>query len=323
MKNKTMIGNEQKNVIYGWGLLCLSILLFFLFSLNVKAERANPYSIFSVPTQVSYLGDSFFLVDCYHDQILTSKEAGVSPSQWKVAMSGLSGPHAIAWDGEVYMVVDTENNRVVTYRKTWEGFEQLQEIKGVGNRPHYVSYDPTNGLFYVWSSLSGQMYTYKRAPGSQLVYQQDLFSVPQLAGFYVRSFYIEGDTVYLPCVDLSCIAAVDKSTFALKEGYPIAEEIAGGVQLLRIEDMFYLTVLTDRSYDQSKACFIRTPSLEALRPEIRGYEVLTSRLGGVPYYLTKVGNSWYGPIPRENGRSGIVRFDVFAHEILNVREYSW
>ena len=289
------------------------------------ALQKNPYTSFSVPTQISYYDGRFFLADCYHNQMLTSKEAGLPPSQWEVMDAEFNGPHAIAYDGELYVVVDTENNRIVTYKKTWNGFEQLQVIPDVGNRPHYVSYQADEGLFYVWSSLSGEMYLFRRfpIPGSMLLYLEQVKAVPELQGKYVRSFTIEGDRVYLPCVNLKCIVAVDKESFEIKDIYPVPDAIAGIVQITRIENLYYITVLTDSLDDQSKACFIRTPSLALLSDPAGGYEVITDKVGGMPYYLTKIGGSWYGPIPREDGRSAIVRFDVIADQIVNVKEYSY
>ncbi len=68
--------------------------------------EANPYDHLSVPTQITRFGQDFFIADVYHDQILTSKSGSAPIKNWKVMANGLNGPHGIAWDGEIYMVVD-------------------------------------------------------------------------------------------------------------------------------------------------------------------------------------------------------------------------
>ena len=285
--------------------------------------QQNPYSAFLVPTQLTFFEGRFFLTDCYHDRVLIAREAGTPPRQWQVMDAAFDDPHAVAFDGQIYLVVDTEHNSVVTYRRRGEVFEELQRIGGVGTRPHYVVWQ--DGIFYVWSSMTGEMYLFARdeLPGSFQIHLQEVKALPNLLGSYVRSFLIEDDRIYLPCVNLKCICAVDKESFALKEVYPVPDEVAGIVQIVKIEDMYYITVSTDSLGDHAKACFIRTPSLAALSDPQTGYEVITGQVGGVPYYLTSIGNSWYGPVPRGDGRSTILRFDVFMHKIFNVKEYTF
>ena len=42
----------------------------------------NPYSFLSVPTQITKIGEDYFLVDCYHDQILTSTSLDAPLEEW-------------------------------------------------------------------------------------------------------------------------------------------------------------------------------------------------------------------------------------------------
>ena len=66
----------------------------------------------SVPTQITKIGDDYFLVDCYHNQILTSKTPDAPLTDWYVMTDQINRGHTIAGDGTVYLADDTENNRV-------------------------------------------------------------------------------------------------------------------------------------------------------------------------------------------------------------------
>ena len=69
----------------------------------------------SVPTQITKIGDDYFLVDCYHNQILTSKTPDAPLTDWYVMTDQINRGHTIAGDGTVYLADDTENNRVLIF----------------------------------------------------------------------------------------------------------------------------------------------------------------------------------------------------------------
>ena len=134
-------------------ILCISVVLQSPCLLEVKAESVYPaernsYYGLLVPTQLTKIGDTFYLVDSYHNQILYSTAYGVLSCSWKVMAKDLAQPHSIAGDGVVYLVTDTENHRVVSYLKNPEGFVELQVFDNIGVRPHYIVYDAPTGLFY-------------------------------------------------------------------------------------------------------------------------------------------------------------------------------
>ena len=140
--------------------LCFCMILQGPCMLSVRAEtfypeQRNSYYGLLVPTQLTKIGDTFYLVDSYHNQILYSTAYGVLSSSWKVMSTNFSQPHSIAGDGVVYLVADTENGRMVSYMKNPDGFTELQVFDNIGVRPHYVVYDEPTGLFYAWSSMTG------------------------------------------------------------------------------------------------------------------------------------------------------------------------
>ena len=116
----------------------------------------------SVPTQITKIGDDYFLVDCYHNQILTSKTPDALLTDWYVMTDQINRGHTIAGDGTVYLADDTENNRVLIFEKQDGQFYLTQLFNEIGTRPHYVVYDETEKRFYVLSSMTGQLYVFYR-----------------------------------------------------------------------------------------------------------------------------------------------------------------
>ena len=154
----------------------------------------NYDSKLSVPTYVTNIDDTWFIVDCYHNRVIYSDSLETPLNEWNIMTSDATRPHTIASDGEVYMVDDTENKRILAYIKHTEDdgeiwFERIQEFVDMGERPHYVLYDETDGCFYAWSSMSGQMWVFKRSKDDKKVFLDASYSIPDLNGVYVRSFY--------------------------------------------------------------------------------------------------------------------------------------
>lgn len=309
-------------------ILCISVLLQSpcLLEADAKAvcpaERNSYYGLL-VPTQLTKIGDTFYLVDSYHDQVLYSTAYGVLSSSWKVMAKDLSQPHSIAGDGTVFLVTDTENHRVVSCMKNEEGFVDLQVFDNIGVRPHYVVYDAPTGLFYVWSSMTGEMYLFRRKPDTVEVYLEKVMRIPELYGKYVRSFTIEGDHIYFPCVHSSSIVEADKDTFAIRNIYPVPEKIAGMVQLIRIQNYYYLTVSTDINFNQKAATIVRAKSLEDFGTG--NYENMNWYFGGdgAPYYISAADGSYFTVVIRTTGRACGYKFDVVDDQICNREELTY
>ncbi len=308
--------------------LCLGMILQSPCLLTAKAgtfyptERNSYYGLL-VPTQITKIGDTFYLVDSYHDQVLYSTQYGVLSSSWKVMSKNFFQPHSIAGDGVVYLVTDTENHRVVSYTKEEEGFTEQQVFNGIGVRPHYIVYDEATGLFYAWSSMTGEMYLFRRKADSAEVYLENIMRVPELYGKYVRSFTMEGETIYFPCVHSSSIVAVDKNTFRIKDIYPVPENIAGMVQLTKIQNYYYLTVSTDIHFNQSAANIVRARTLEDFGSG--NYESVNKKFGGdgAPYYISYADGSYFTVVIRSEGRACGYKFDVVDDEICNKEELTY
>lgn len=260
---------------------------------NGLSASNNPYDRLKVPTQIAKIGDMYFIVDCYHDQVLYSNSLDKELKKWKIATHAVKQPHTIASDGTVYLIDDTENNRIVVLEKEDGKFRHTQTLPDIGNRPHYIVYDEPTRSFFAWSSLTGEMYIIKRQQRTNRVYLSEVWSIPELAGYYIRSFTIMGDEIYFPSGNNSYIICADKDTLAVKTRYMVTEQLAGMVQIMRCGSYFYFTVSTDKNYNQSYATLGRTADLSMLQYGI--YEDFYEQLGqaGTPYYITAFNGSYY------------------------------
>lgn len=277
---------------------------------------ANPYSDLSVPTYITKIDDLYFLVDCYHDQILYHDNLTDPLTEWLVMTDEINKGHTIAGDGLVYLADDTENHRILVFEKKDGFFVHTQTFSDIGNRPHYIIYDAPTETFYAWSSMSGEMYLFRHEPDDSRMYLSEIRRIEQLDNVYVRSFTILGDEVYFVSGN-SSILRVDPDTFELLESYPVPDSMAGMIQLTKIQDYYYITVSTDITGNQDYATIVRTRDLSGLMQG--NYEDIYETFigGGTPYYITAFDNAYYLTEHRLPGHS-VWRFRVQNNELIDV-----
>jgi hypothetical protein len=283
----------------------------------------NYDSALSVPTYVTKIDDLWFIVDCYHNRIIYSDTLGIELNQWKIMTGDVTQPHTIASDGVVYLVDDTENNRVQVFEKVDSKFINTQTIYNIGNRPHYTIYDKATDTFYVWSSTTGEMYLFRHTADSSLMYLTEVRKIDALNGIYVRSFsIIDGDIYFVSSVSEAGtpgrIYQCDLNSFEIKKEIPVPDTLAGMVQITRIQNYYYITTSTDLSGDQNHATIVRTPSLSELSKG--NYEDIYAQYfigGGTPYYISEVDGTYFLTEHRLKDHS-IWRFKVEKNKITDV-----
>lgn len=293
-----------------------------------RYDAMNPHpECFNVPTQVYSVNGEYFIADAYNQQILYTDSYYNEPMRWHLMGDKLYRPHAIASDGTIYVVVDTDNNRVVTYAKTDAGFQVVECFDNVGVRPHYIEYDAATKQFYVWSSMTGTMYIYKRAANGLALTLKKTAYIKDLDGYYTRSFTIDGDRIYLPSMGRNAIYVVSKKNFKVIAVYPVAAELGGMVQVRHEQNYYYLVTSSDSLGDQTKATIVRSSSLSGF---VAGsYEDIRGKfpeLDGVPYYITHLADGhYYTPVIVGQTPPYICRFDIVDDEITNVvnLKYGW
>lgn len=252
----------------------------------------NPYADLSVPTSITKIEDTYFIVDCYHNQIIYSDSLQKPLYEWNILTDQINKGHTIVSDGTVYLADDTENNRILIFEKSSNGFVHTQTFSDIGIRPHYIVYHEGNQCFYAWSSMTGEMYLFRREKDSSRVFLSEVRQIPSLNGVYVRSFTIIEDDIYFVSGNSSIIKA-DLNSFEVQKEYPVPDEIAGMIQLMYIDGYYYITVSTDKSGNQDAATIIRTKALNLLASY--GYEDVYSNFigGGTPYYISYFDGRYY------------------------------
>lgn len=266
----------------------------------------NTNATLSVPTDITKIDGKYFIVDCYHSQIIYNDSLDAPLTDWHVltdnASSGYSLGHTIVSDGTVLLADDTDNNRVLVFEKEGDGYALTQTFDNIGNKPHYIVYDKETSTFYCWSSYSGEMYLFRHSESDSRMYLTKIEQIDRLTDTYVRSFTIEDGHIYfvsgLPANGTSTylpeILEYDLYTFQQTNCWAVPDAIAGMVQLAHIGNYYYVTVSTDLSGSQDAATILRAPSLDAIAQG--DYEDIYSTYfvgGGTPYYMGEIDGTWY------------------------------
>ncbi len=121
----------------------------------LNAIPNNPFPTLSVPTYITKVEDTYFIVDCYNNQVIYHDNLTDPLYEWLVMTGDISMGHTLASDGFVYLIDDTEKNRILVMEKEINAgghpvFVPTQEFNGIGNRPHYIVYDKYTDTFYAW-----------------------------------------------------------------------------------------------------------------------------------------------------------------------------
>lgn len=280
----------------------------------------NPYFDLKVPTYITKIDNLYFIVDCYNNQVIYNENLEEPLCYWSVMTSDINMGHTIASDGTVYLIDDTENNRILVMEKRKNSsetdvFVPTQEFSQIGTRPHFILYDENAETFYAWSSMTGEMFLFKRKTEDNRVFLSEIRKIEELDGFYVRSFSIIDDMVYFVSGNGNIIVA-DMDDFSIKQRYAVPDELFGMVQVTKIDDYFYVTVSTDILCNQEAATIIRTKDLSALA--LGDYEDVYEHFigGGTPYCITSFDDHFYLCEHRIPGHS-IWQFDVKNNSIQN------
>ncbi|MDE7446718.1 MAG: hypothetical protein K2N15_13610 [Lachnospiraceae bacterium] len=288
---------------------------------SLSAIPDNPNASLNVPTYITKVDDTYFIVDCYNNQVIYHDNLTDPLYEWQIMTNDIAMGHTLASDGLVYLIDDTENNRVLVMEKDQNEngqtiFVPTQEFLDIGNRPHYIIYDEYTDTFYVWSSQNGEMYLFRHTKDDSRMYLTEVHSIPSLSNVYVRSFTIIGDRIYFVSGNSSIIEA-DLYSFKIKKEYPVPPEMAGMIQITRIQDYYYITISTDVTGNQDYATMLRVKDLGDL--SAGSYEDVYHYFvgGGTPYYITMIEDSWYLTEHRIPGHS-IWRFQILDNEIANV-----
>ena len=279
----------------------------------------NEHFHLDVATYITKIDGMYFIDDCYNNQVIYHDNLEDPLTYWHVLTGDVHYAHTIASDGTVYLVDDTENNRVLVFEKMNDNYIHTQTFENIGQWPHYIIYDEETQTFLAWSSVTGQMYLFKREAETNHMYLSEIKSIPELYGIYVRSFsIIDGELYFVSGHGNQKIIRADKTTFSVLEEYPVTSEIAGMAQISKINDQFYLTISTDAEQKQDVATIIRTPDLKNLADG--KYEDIYDQFGekgGTPYYINEIDGTYY--MSHHRTSDNIISFEVNGDDITDVK----
>lgn len=277
---------------------------------NHKKVAETEFKSLFTPTQIEFLNGLFYIVDCWHHRILFSPSLNAPLADWYVLDDeNLAGPHSIASDGEYLVVDNTGLNKVNVYKFGADNrFYLIQEIDGVGVRPHRVRFDLATKEFYVLSSNSQEFFALKKdslTEGLKVARNYELFF---LESAYTRSFSFDeyGDLIFLSGPSKVTLAS-KLEPLVVKEAYDVDPAILSMNDILFFRGYYYVTATNKKIY--------RTKSLQNLR-NISLLEDLYDELSfrGTPYYFSVFQDMIL--IPEIIEYSGIRRFSLAGDAIL-------
>ncbi len=231
-----------------------------------------------LPTHMDKFGDVYFIVDCYNNRVLYSRDKSLPVTEWNVLDDDLSWPHSIASDGEFYLVDNTQAHELRVYRRDGRGgFMLHQVITDVGRRPHRTVYDPQSQAFYVLAAESQHIARLERnGEGLELAYLKPL---PFLQGSYARSFSLIGGEMYFVSGP-GTINIVDyrSGSYEVRESYAVPDRLASSNDIHFVDGVFLLSATLNQ--------LVRCESLQALAQDSceSVYDMLGFR--GNPYFFS-------------------------------------
>ena len=236
-----------------------------------------------LPTFFKKIGSEYFIVDCYNNRIIYTKDLSTPIGQWKTMDDeGLSWPHSMAYNGRLYVVDDTEAHRVLVYLRDGNTFHRIQTIDNVGVRPHRTIYDTVSNAFYVLGSMSQTITKLKEEKGMLVVvYTKHL---PFLENAYVRSMrIIDGKMFFVSGPGYITVAEYQDDSYTVVKKYIVPKSYQGMNDIVKFNDTFFITAF--------KKNLIKCKSLD----DFSSCKQLYTHFGmsGVPYYFNLVNNELY------------------------------
>lgn len=300
-------------------IILVVILIFFItptYGCNAKTYSKWEDTLYT-PTQITKIGENYFIIDCYHNRIIYNNNIKDDISKWKTLTDNINGGHSIASDGELYVHDDTENSSLKVFRKENETFVQTQIIENVSGRPHYVLYDNKTQRFYVISSEEGKIWVLENNNGTIKI--DKTIIINDISNSYVRSFNIIDGFLYLISGN-GYIYKVkyDDMSFDIIDKYEVPNNLTGMNFITKIEDYFYIST-TQNSDGEVIPDFLRVKDLNDLAKG--NYEDLYQKFNfkATPYFISNFDDKYY---ITEIGiqYNGVKSFEVKNNEITNIKD---
>ncbi len=259
------------------------------------------------PTQLVELEGRYFLVDCWHNRILYNDEIDDDLLQWEVLDGDLAGPHSIDTDGTLYVVDDTGHHQLRVYVEGDDGFELVQEVDNVGERPHRVVYDEETDSFYAigsWTQTISRLVPDDQ--GLELKYTKELDFLEEA---YIRSMsIIDGKMYFISGPERIHKTRHRDDSYEVLDSWSVPAAHRGMNDILFYDGYWYLTA----TYNYWDPEFFEENTILRCE-ELDDYYIgecddLRDELGikGAPYYLSEIDGRIV--VPQVFQYSGITSF---------------
>ena len=305
----------------------------FLSTRRNIANSAEKYSSrLYTPTMITKLFGLYFIIDCWHHRVIYTDNINNKISSWKVLDEKIFGPHSITSDGNLFLVDNTGNNSLRIYKKIGkDNFEIIQNINGLGIRPHRVHYDQKQNVFFLLSSNDQTFFVLKEKNGIlEIIYQR---KIKEINNVYSRSFTINNDKIYFVTDNSIVVATYKDFNFSILSSIPIygnstfdsiSKNGALNGNYRGSNDLFFLDsgkiILTCSSLlfefnkfipkQYNKAYIANSIEDFANKNNIKD---ISNFFIGMPYYVSKFDNHIW--IPENTNRSRICKYKLINGDI--------
>jgi hypothetical protein len=244
----------------------------------------------NAPTSFVKLNNLYFIVDCWNNRILYSKNLSLPVFFWN-SIKGLNRPHKIIFFNEYYFICDTDNHKIIKLDQNFKNVNFIGKFKFI--RPHdIVIFD--NSLLIIDGGLERSR-VIKINPRNELC--KTIFQFPHS---YSRSIYIHNKNLYVCSSSNGIIRIISMKTSKIKEITSFSDSnlltelnlnfqningtkrfIPNGV--IKYENFWYLT---NYFLNGTRNRFIQFENWDELKKG--NFIDLSNLVSGVPYYLSIV-----------------------------------
>lgn len=279
-------------------------------SVDLMEYKSKLYS----PTFIQKYNNIYFIVDCWHHRVLYNEDLESPIENWKLLANNLRNPQSIVSDGDVYLVEDTENDKIIVFRKEKQHFVHKQNIGNIGRQPHKLVYDEKNKRFYGISASSQEVFVLKNEGDEVKV--EKVVKLDYLGSSYVRAINLIDQKLYFVSGPAKIIAAnIEDLSFDMLEEYNVPSELLGMNDIVKIGSYYYITVYQNSIGDIAPK-LIRAKDLSKLATS---YEELQDKfeLTGVPYYFSFMNERIF--LTQIDSYSSIVSFKLVDDELSDMK----
>ena len=240
-------------------------------------------------TFLTKIGDDYFIVDCWHHQIIYSDDLAAPIKNWKTLDADIAGPHSIVSDGQLLVADDTGRHRLFVYRKSGDGYERCQIIDSAGVRPHRVLYCPERKKFFAIGSGDQRVMTLRNRDGVLETVSEHVLD--ELQGQYVRSITLHMGRLFAVGNTTIVELKIDGDTMAAVGIFPLNITYYGA------NDLYFITTTSGILTGAPRVMTYFDSFDQLITAEGRSF-----LFDGTPYFISRVDDMLFIPEIIEHSR---------------------